>query len=160
MSIQPPPLATRFASLHTNIAACPNRGWLPRSLHALILAALARIFGRLEQLLLLWQAGTLPAPQSRHSERSEEPTLLLSPRQPNVTRTFRSARTRQSRARTPCAAQAIPAPTPSLSSAPQSAVKPALRPRPTHANRCPRHRQNAPSRGRPRTPILLRYQNK
>ena len=160
MSIQPPPLATRFASLHTNIAACPNRGWLPRSLHALILAALARIFGRLEQLLLLWQAGTLPTPQSRHSERSEEPTLPSAPGQPKATGTTRRARTRHNAARAPIAAQAIPAPNPSASSAPQSAVKPALRPRPTHADRCPRHRQNAPSRGRPRTPILLRYQNK
>ena len=34
------------------------------SLNALIAALLARIFGRLEQLFLLWQSGTLPVPQA------------------------------------------------------------------------------------------------
>lgn len=149
MSFQPTPLATRFASLHTSIAACPNRAWLPRSLHALILAALARIFGRLEHLLLLWQAGTLPAPQSRHSERSEAPTLPSSPGQRKATGTTRRTRTRHNAARTPCAAQAIPAPNPSVSSAPQSAVKPALCPHPAPADRCPSHRQKRPITGPP-----------
>ncbi len=57
-----PSLADRFASLRADTAVSPQGGWLLEPLHALILAALTRVFGRLEQLLRLWQAGTLPAP--------------------------------------------------------------------------------------------------
>ena len=38
---------------------------LVMALHALILAAPARIMARLENLIALWQAGQLPAPQPR-----------------------------------------------------------------------------------------------
>ena len=39
--------------------------WLPASLHALILACFARLFGRLEQLLHLWQTAGFPPPAVR-----------------------------------------------------------------------------------------------
>lgn len=43
-----------------------SRAWIPGAIHAAIAALFARIFGRLEQLLLLWRSGNLPAPQPRH----------------------------------------------------------------------------------------------
>lgn len=42
-------------------------------IHALIIAALARIFARLEQLLALWQAGSLPVPPARSTTRQDRP---------------------------------------------------------------------------------------
>ena len=65
MSIHTPSLADQFAGLRAVTAQSTDRGWLPAALHALIMAALARIFGRLEQLVLLWQTGTLPLPAPR-----------------------------------------------------------------------------------------------
>ena len=166
MSIQPPPLATRFASLHATIAACPYRGWLPRSLHALILAALARVFGRLEQLLLLWQAGQLPTPKSRPPERREGPTLPSSPRQPKATGITRRAHTRHnatchSAARAPFGLAAIPASNPSA--APSAAIKPGPHSRPAPirapAGRCPSPRQKRPIAGTPIRAYIVTISN-
>ena len=61
MSLKPSPLAGQLAGLRAATTANAERGWLPASLHALIMAIFAHIFGRLEQLLLLWQSATLPA---------------------------------------------------------------------------------------------------
>ena len=63
MSFEPSLLANGLAGLRATTTSNDDRGWLPASLHALIMAIFARIFGRLEQLVLLWQAGTLPAAQ-------------------------------------------------------------------------------------------------
>ena len=61
-----PSLADRFAGLRA-IPTTPNADTtlLSAALCAMIAAIFARIFGRLEQFLLLWQSGTLPAPQPR-----------------------------------------------------------------------------------------------
>ena len=60
-----PALSEQIAGLrNTAQARKETRVWLPAAIDALIAAIFARIFGRLEQLLLLWQTGQLPAPQS------------------------------------------------------------------------------------------------
>ncbi|MCC6719048.1 MAG: hypothetical protein IT555_14295 [Acetobacteraceae bacterium] len=56
-----PPLADQAAALRAAAAVPCAPGWLPAPLHALIMACLLRLFGRLEQLILLWQDGRLPA---------------------------------------------------------------------------------------------------
>lgn len=40
--------------------------WLAAPVHALIMAAFARIFAQLERLFQLWQSGALPPPALRH----------------------------------------------------------------------------------------------
>ena len=57
-----PSLADRLGSLRATAGAESACGWVPAALHALIMACLARIFGRLEQVILLWQSGDLPLP--------------------------------------------------------------------------------------------------
>ena len=64
MSINPPTLADHFARLRATAQAQDAHAW---SLHAVIAAILARIFGRLEQLFLLLQAGRLPPPETRRN---------------------------------------------------------------------------------------------
>ena len=71
METRPTPLANQLAGLRAAITSNDDRGWLPTALHAVIAAILARIFGRLEQLILLWQAGTLPAPAPRQPSTGE-----------------------------------------------------------------------------------------
>ena len=62
MSIQPAPLSAQLAELRANAPSGAACGMLSNALHALIAAIFARIFSRLEQIVLLWQAGHLPAP--------------------------------------------------------------------------------------------------
>ena len=73
MQIQSPGLAAQLAQLKTASQAPETCGRLPAALHALIMACLARLFGRLEQLLALWQSGLLPA--SRDPEHRAGPAL-------------------------------------------------------------------------------------
>ena len=94
MLIQPSRLADQLAGLRAATPSNDGRGMLPAALHALIAAIFARIFDRLEQIILLWQSGLLPHAQShpeqsapvqhvsernaqaqRHPERSEKPKL-------------------------------------------------------------------------------------
>ena len=58
-----PPLADQLAGLRA-IPTTPKADTtiLSAALHALVAAIFARIFGRLEQFLLLWQSGSLPCP--------------------------------------------------------------------------------------------------
>ena len=65
MSVQSSPLADQFAGLRAAITSNDDRGWLPAALDALITACLLRLFGRLEQLLRLWQTAGLPPPPIR-----------------------------------------------------------------------------------------------
>ena len=60
-----PPLADQFAGLRA-IPTTPNADTtiLSAALHALFAALFARIFDRLERILLLWQTGQLPPPQT------------------------------------------------------------------------------------------------
>jgi len=62
MLIHQPSLADQTAALRTAILAEDAPCWLPDAVHALIMACLARIFGRLEDMIRLWQAGILPPP--------------------------------------------------------------------------------------------------
>lgn len=65
MSPHPSPLADTVASLRAATMATPAHAWLPAAIHALVLACLARLFGRLEEMIRLWQAGLLPPPAQR-----------------------------------------------------------------------------------------------
>ncbi len=56
------PLAETVASLRVATLATPAHAWVPEAIHALILACLVRLFGRLEEMIRLWQAGLLPPP--------------------------------------------------------------------------------------------------
>ena len=67
MKGQPHPLATQFASLRAAAEAHTSRCWLTAALEAMIMTALARIFGQLEEIIRLWQAGLLPALPNRPS---------------------------------------------------------------------------------------------
>lgn len=59
-----PSLGDQLAGLRHSAQARPeNCALLPAAIHALIAAIFAKVFARLEQLLALWQAGTLPAPR-------------------------------------------------------------------------------------------------
>ena len=63
--MQPTPLSAQLAELRTAVSAADTRGWILDSVIGMIMACLMRIFDRLEQLLLLWQSGTLPLVQPR-----------------------------------------------------------------------------------------------
>ena len=63
MKAHAPSLAGQFGTMRMSAQADAAPGWLPAPLHALIMSCLARIFGRLERMLLLWQSGALPLPQ-------------------------------------------------------------------------------------------------
>ena len=129
MLIQPPPLADQMAQLHTALRAEGTCAWLPEAVHALIAAFLARIFGRLEQLLQLWQSGNFPAPQP---QRPADPAAR--PRPPCVRRAPASARSRhRTVASGPAAiAQPVAAPNPAPAIAPSGAIIPSPRPRSAH----------------------------
>ena len=61
MLIKQPSLADHFASLRAATAPTPACAWLPETLHALIMAALTRLFAHLEHLR-----------QSGHAERWDD----------------------------------------------------------------------------------------
>ena len=67
MSSHPSPLADKVVHPRLATLATPAHAWVPQAIHALILACLARLFGRLEEMIRLWQAGLLPAPIQRPS---------------------------------------------------------------------------------------------
>ena len=62
MTHHPSSLADQFGSLRASVESDSAHGWLPAALHALIMACLARLFARLEQIVLLWQSGKLVVP--------------------------------------------------------------------------------------------------
>ena len=65
MSVHPTPLALQVASIREAILTQESHAWIPAVVHALIIACLARIFGRLEDMIRLWHAGQLPLPLAR-----------------------------------------------------------------------------------------------
>ena len=77
-----PSLGDQIARLHGTMQTQEKCAWIPTAIHTLIMAALARIFGRLEHLLQFWQAGTLPlatlsaAPRTQHPPRQPAPRLI------------------------------------------------------------------------------------
>lgn len=82
-------LAERVGTLRAAAQADSARA---TCLHALIMSCLARIFARLEQMLLLWQSGTLPLPHApNHSPRRH-----TSHTRPNASRRTTRRRSRRS----------------------------------------------------------------
>ncbi len=70
------PLAEGVAALRAQVAAVPAPAWVPEAIHALILALLLRLFGRLEDMIALWQAGhpiPLPAPRAPRNTTGRQP---------------------------------------------------------------------------------------
>jgi hypothetical protein len=65
MPPHPSPLADTVAALRVATLATPAHACVPQAIHALILACLARIFGRLEEMIRLWQSGCTPPPTTR-----------------------------------------------------------------------------------------------
>ncbi len=91
MEPSPATLAERVGTLRASAQADSARA---SCLHALIMSVLARIFGRLEQMLLLWQSGELPLPQPA-PPRTRHPR----PRHSRTASSRRTARRRQRMAR-------------------------------------------------------------
>ena len=92
MSLHPPRLSDRRAPMRPAAPSGAARRMLPISLHAIIAAIFARIFARLEQILALWQAGTLPLPPARKSAPTHR-TPAINNRAPRR-RTTRAPRVR------------------------------------------------------------------
>lgn len=86
-----------------------NRALLPAAIHALIAAALARLFDRLEQLLLLWRSGALIPPPPRPPAQCRTSTTATRPDSVRHHRTQRRQRPRARPAKNPLA----PLPSPS-----------------------------------------------
>lgn len=87
----PSTLADEVARLGTATTSVPAPVWLPDAVHALIMACLARLFGRLEEMIRLWQAGLLPPPpaprpraaaSAQAQPRNPAHTHVRSPRPP------------------------------------------------------------------------------
>ena len=129
MSYQTPSLADQFAGLRAATPSNDGCGWLPASIQALIMACLARLFARLEQIFLLWQSGQFPTPAENLPQRLAQTSTTPS-RAPRA-RARRSPRIRRRRIcasamrprRAPCHAPAI---------AQSRRIVPAIRPRPAH----------------------------
>ena len=62
-----PSLGDKIARLRGTAQAQEKCAFLPAAIHALIMACLARIFGRLEHMVRLWAAGCLPPTQTHRS---------------------------------------------------------------------------------------------
>lgn len=66
-------LSALLADLRTEAAQTAAGGGVLAALHALILAALVRLLGRLEHLFNQWQAGLLVTPAQRRVTRAPRP---------------------------------------------------------------------------------------
>ena len=135
-----------------------NRALLPAAIHALIAAAFARLFARLEQLLLLWQSGALVPPPH---------TPLPRPIAAPATRRQSAARHRTRHRQRQAATTPKPPLTPVLSSAwhqnieiPRLIRHTSLIPSPS-ARAPPQAKPiaNTPQRRHTRTPKMFRYRN-
>ena len=65
MKANPSPLSDQCAALRRAAQDATAPCWVPESVYALIVACLVRLFARLEEMVLLWQSGGLPAPSAR-----------------------------------------------------------------------------------------------
>ena len=117
MSVPSPTPSEQLKGLRiTAWAPRENRAWIPDAIHALIMAALARLFTRLEQVFLLWQSGNLPLPASRDAPQGTSPRP--SARRMSARRPRSRVRADLNRVQIPGAAPVIPAPViPATSSA-------------------------------------------
>ena len=129
METSPATLAERVGTLRASVQADSASGWLPPSLHALIMSCLARIFGRLEQMFQLWQEGTLPPPtppsrrdpvrqRTNTSSRTTRPRTNRAPRAPHAPNTLAPISTT-----TPAREPARPSPVASMPSPPNRAAR-------------------------------------
>ena len=161
METHTPSLGDQIARLRGTAQAQEKCAWIPAAIHVLIIAALMRIFGRLEQIFLLWQSGDLPAPQIRapRAPRPRAPRSRATRSRATPRPTGHRARTRARQASVPI----TPAPRRPPEFAPFNSAKPPSCPR-----LCP-HQARAPpptARKNPRNQqhqamtILLRYNNK
>ncbi len=84
----PSTLADEVARLGTATTSVPAPVWLPDAVHALIMACLARLFGRLEEMIRLWQAGLLPPPPAPRpaNHQPHRPAHARAPRTPATSR--------------------------------------------------------------------------
>ena len=116
MEIKSPGLAAQLAQLHTAIQAQETCFWLPAAVHALIMACLARIFSRLDQMLALWHVGLLPPPALR---ATAPPVTARAPQAPKHKSNNRISRARAPSLLPPCV---VPSTTknPRLRAAPQA----------------------------------------
>ena len=67
-------LGDQIARMHDAVHAQDRCAWIPPAIHALLIACLARIFGRLENLVRMWQDGQLP-PLSQRTPPPPRPDL-------------------------------------------------------------------------------------
>jgi len=65
-----PSLGDKIAHLRGSVQVQESCAWIPASLHALIIACLVHIFGHLEDLVRLWQAGALVVPAPSNTPRA------------------------------------------------------------------------------------------
>ena len=159
MESHSPSLGDQFARLRDTAQAQERCAWFPAALHALIMACLVRLFGRLEQIFQLWQAGNLPLPAPRRESRQIAPRDPQSPA-PRAWRRTRRRTRRHSRARA-TARQSSPAPRPAIPPAdiaPTGTLAPSIRPRSARAPPSPHapvRRDSPPWRGRATAPIIV-----
>lgn len=166
MLVSDPPLAQQVAGIRAGVHAQADhyavRSGVVAALHVLILACLARLLARFEDILALWQAGQLPHRPAAHpistgpiAPRSGTPRTPTRPRSPRAPR-LRRARVTAAPSEAPRANQAARHPP---STSPHQAGLPAHRR--AHQSRPP------PKPPRPLTtrrvqylvaPFLLRYQ--
>jgi hypothetical protein len=126
-----------------------DANFLARPFMLMIAALLARIFGKLEDMILLWRAGLIPppAPTPVRARRTRARTARTYTRRPRANRRTPGLRPRKIGARRPTSIQRN-APTPR---------------KPAPARRIDRYPKPPGNRENPRrlgTPISLRYHNK
>ena len=159
MELPAAPLSDQLSSLRTTLTAASAPRWMPDRVHALIIACLARIFARLEQILLQWQSEQLPLPQPLQapSHTAARQDSARAPRRPTSNRRHRAPTTSTTPGN-------IPEWTPSVPSQARSAPTHPPRWRPPSNSRAPPHQgvplKNPPLRHRRLASILFRYRTK
>ena len=146
-----PSFGDKFAHLRQAAQAQEKCAWIPSAIHTLIMAALARIFGRLEQLFQLWQAGTLPAPLVRRPPARPRTAAARPFSRPSVCQARRRAPEIRPRATRPTASHPV-------HGVPKPKGTPAAKHRRTRPQRAP-PAKNAFWQRRAAAFLLLRNQN-
>ena len=133
METQSPSLSEQIARLRSAARVQESCAWLPAAVHALIMACLVRLFGRLERMLQLWQSDCLPIREA--TPQAPLTATITKLRPPVVSARHRSARrsprrAAHTRARAAGATiPAMPAPNPTAGLAPFGAMPISKRPR-------------------------------
>ena len=95
MKNTPSPLGAQIATLRDAAQAEENCALWLAPLHAFIMACLARLFARLEQIFRLWHAGQLPALPVRPAPQPRTPTGTAIAPAPRPVSEFRTRRKRK-----------------------------------------------------------------